>query len=69
MKIQKIIIAVLVVAVIFGGFYIYSLKKEVQEKSSVTTKTSTVTVTKGVLAESIRVTGKAELANEQKLRF
>ncbi len=68
MKKQKIIIILLISIILIGGYYIISLKKSLNDTTPQQT-TSIVTVERWKLTEAISVTGKAELANEQKLRF
>lgn len=68
MRIPKFVLIILLLIAVGAVWYIFSLKNDLKNAGSATT-TSTVTVTKGKLTESINVTGKAELANEQKLRF
>lgn len=64
---SKIFIAVLSLLLVGGKLY-FSFVKNSQNSVPQTT-TSVVMVEMGKLTEAIHVTGKAELANEQKLRF
>lgn len=67
MKVPKIVLILLVLIIICGGFYIFHLKNSLKNSSEKTT--SVVEVMRGNIVNSIEQTGMAELANEQKLRF
>ena len=71
MNIRKIVFILLLLAIISGGsYYLYQQFWGTNSNNDMATIGSTVaTVTKGRLDDGIDVTGKAELANEQKLRF
>ena len=71
MNIRKLVFILLLLAIISGGgYYVYQQFFGNTPTDDMATVGGTVsTVTKGRLDDGIDVTGKAELANEQKLRF
>lgn len=52
-----------------GGYFVYTKISSPSSGGNISHSTSTTTVLRGDIINSIDVNGKAELANEQKLRF